>query len=106
MRLVSPDVLFSNTSLSLSLIYTHRNESWTVSLGIHIFSFFLAGKIGRESMEEDLLPRSTINAEDIPPSVAGSSATPVLVLSTIVALCGSMSTGCAVSTHYIFKKHH
>ncbi|XP_075656746.1 sugar transporter ERD6-like 5 isoform X2 [Castanea sativa] len=47
-------------------------------------------------MEEDLLPRSTINAEDIPPSIAGSSATPVLVLSTIVALCGSMSTGCAL----------
>ncbi|KAK7823919.1 sugar transporter erd6-like 5 [Quercus suber] len=46
-------------------------------------------------MEEALLPRSTINAEDKPPSVAGSSATPVLVLSTIVALCGSMSTGCA-----------
>ncbi|KAM3705004.1 hypothetical protein ACB098_03G047200 [Castanea mollissima] len=46
-------------------------------------------------MEEDLLPRSTVNAEDIPPSIAGSSATPVLVLSTVVALCGSMSTGCA-----------
>ena len=51
-----------------------------------------------ESMEEELLPRSTIDVEDIPPSGASSSATSVLVLSTMVALCGSMCTGCAVST--------
>ncbi len=51
-----------------------------------------------ESMEEELLPRSTIDVEDIPPSSASSSATSVLVLSTMVALCGSMCTGCAVST--------
>uniref|UniRef100_A0A2N9HXH7 Major facilitator superfamily (MFS) profile domain-containing protein n=1 Tax=Fagus sylvatica TaxID=28930 RepID=A0A2N9HXH7_FAGSY len=46
-------------------------------------------------MEEELLPRSTINVEDIPPSGASGSATFVLVLSTMVALCGSMCTGCA-----------
>ncbi|GMY21373.1 sugar transporter ERD6-like 5 isoform X1 [Fagus crenata] len=46
-------------------------------------------------MEEELLPRSTIDVEDIPPSGASSSATSVLVLSTMVALCGSMCTGCA-----------
>jgi hypothetical protein len=57
-------------------------------------------------MEEELLPRSTINVEDIPPSGASGSATFVLVLSTMVALCGSMCTGCAVSFHYIIIKWH
>ena len=54
-------------------------------------------------MEEGLLQRSTIvearpngNVEDMPPS--GASATTFLLLSTGVALCGSLSTGCAVST--------
>ncbi|KAG2695457.1 hypothetical protein I3760_07G013000 [Carya illinoinensis] len=56
--------------------------------------------IGEKVMEEGLLlPRSTIlepklniNAES---SSKGASATPVVVLSTMVALCGSFCTGCA-----------
>ena len=49
-------------------------------------------------MEEELLPRSTVTVEDIPPSGASGSATSVLLLSTMVALYGSMCTGYAVST--------
>ncbi|XP_041019882.1 sugar transporter ESL1-like [Juglans microcarpa x Juglans regia] len=48
-------------------------------------------------MEEGLLRRSN-NAEvgdELPPSSSkGASATPVVVLSTMVALCGSLCTGC------------
>lgn len=54
-------------------------------------------------MEEVLLPRSTIveaspngNVGEMPPS--GALATPLLVLSTGVALCGSLCIGCTVST--------
>lgn len=39
--------------------------------------------------EEGLLPRSTVVLEDV------GSATPVVVLSTIVALCGALCVGCA-----------
>uniref|UniRef100_A0A2N9IR97 Major facilitator superfamily (MFS) profile domain-containing protein n=1 Tax=Fagus sylvatica TaxID=28930 RepID=A0A2N9IR97_FAGSY len=46
-------------------------------------------------MEEELLPRSTVTVEDMPPSGASGSATFVLLLSTMVALCGSMCIGCA-----------
>ncbi|KAK4596065.1 hypothetical protein RGQ29_014230 [Quercus rubra] len=53
----------------------------------------------RENMEEVLLPRSTIveaspngNVGEMPPS--GALATPLLVLSTGVALCGSLCIGC------------
>ena len=54
-------------------------------------------------MEEVLLPRSTIveaspngTVGEMPPS--GALATPLLVLSTGVALCGSLCIGCTVST--------
>ncbi|KAG6646529.1 hypothetical protein I3843_Q031600 [Carya illinoinensis] len=48
-------------------------------------------------MEEGLLPKSTIVIVEVPPraSTGASSATPVVVLSTMVALCGSLSGGCA-----------
>lgn len=78
--------------------YTNRDSDYiymTSSL-VFIFDLILAWKLGRESMEEELLPRSTNNVEDTPPS--GASTTPVLVLSTMVALCGSLTTGCSVST--------
>ncbi|XP_062144028.1 sugar transporter ERD6-like 5 [Alnus glutinosa] len=50
-----------------------------------------------ESMEEELLPRSTIVLEANPLRYVGDtgSATSVLVLSTMVALCGSLCSGCA-----------
>jgi hypothetical protein len=48
---------------------------------------------------EGLLPSSTIVLEAKPVRYVGDmgSATPVVVLSTMVALCGSLCTGCAVS---------
>lgn len=63
----------------------------------------------RKSMEEGLLARTTINeskqkGEESPQENDSSSATLSVVLSTMVALCGSLCTGCAVSsfTFYIF----
>jgi hypothetical protein len=49
--------------------------------------------------EEELLPRSTIVEEGRAVRYAGDrgAATPVVVLSTMVALCGSLCLGCAVS---------
>lgn len=60
-----------------------------------------------ETMEEGLLAlsgsKSNINgasgsgSDVITPSGSSSSVTPVVVLSTLVALCGSFGYGCAVS---------
>ena len=59
----------------------------------------------RDGMEEGLLQSSTnfealpnTDGGDITPTGASATATPVVVLSTLVALCGSFCTGCAVST--------
>lgn len=61
-------------------------------------------------MEEGLLARSTIveanpngNVGDMPQSGASCLATPFLVLSIGVAVCGSLCTGCAVSSINILK---
>ncbi|KAL0005801.1 hypothetical protein SO802_013362 [Lithocarpus litseifolius] len=57
----------------------------------------------RDGIEEGLLQSSTnfeaqpnIDGGDIPPTGASATATPVVVLSTLVALCGSFCTGCAI----------
>ncbi|XP_050274543.1 sugar transporter ESL1-like isoform X3 [Quercus robur] len=57
----------------------------------------------RDGMEEGLLQSSTnfearpnTDGGDIPPTGASATATPVVVLSTLVALCGSFCTGCAI----------
>ncbi|KAK4596069.1 hypothetical protein RGQ29_014232 [Quercus rubra] len=57
----------------------------------------------RDGMEEGLLQSSTnfealpnTDGGDITPTGASATATPVVVLSTLVALCGSFCTGCAI----------
>ena len=65
-------------------------------------------------MEEGLLQSSTnfeaqpnTDGGDITPTGASATATPVVVLSTLVALCGSFCTGCAVSTIALnYSIHH
>ena len=50
-------------------------------------------------MEEGLLGSTNLEAKpnrDVP---SGDSVTPVVIVSTMVAVCGSLCTGCAVSKH-------
>ncbi|XP_010043132.2 sugar transporter ERD6-like 5 isoform X2 [Eucalyptus grandis] len=59
--------------------------------------------MGRESPEEDGLPTASLLLEDVsgdgnrgnPTSSSDPSVTPLVVLSTLVALCGSFVSGCA-----------
>ncbi|XP_050254620.1 sugar transporter ESL1-like isoform X4 [Quercus robur] len=56
----------------------------------------------RDGMEGLLQSSTNFEAQpntdggDIPPTGASATATPVVVLSTLVALCGSFCTGCAI----------
>ena len=50
-----------------------------------------------ESLEEGLITtKSSVNCRD--ESASDSKATPIFVLSSMVALCGSLTIGCSVST--------
>ena len=50
-----------------------------------------------ESLEDGLLAaKSSVKLRDVTPS--DSKATPTVVLSSMVALCGSLTIGCSVST--------
>ena len=50
-----------------------------------------------ESLEDGLLAaKSSVELKDVTPS--DSKATPTVVLSSMVALCGSLTIGCSVST--------
>lgn len=63
-----------------------------------------------ESLEDGLLAaKSSVKLRDVTPS--DSKATPTVVLSSMVALCGSLTIGCSVSTTNfhgltIKKKNH
>ena len=58
----------------------------------------------RNGTEEGLLEGSTnFEAQPNRETPSGNSATPLVVVSTMVALCGSLCTGCAVSYYHIIN---
>jgi len=92
----SPQRYFSVVCL---LLYLCQYKFLMTSLVLFFMLSNFPWKMVSESMEEELLPRSTIVLEANPLRYVGDtgSATSVLVLSTMVALCGSLCSGCAVS---------
>lgn len=57
--------------------------------------------MGGESLEVGLLPRSSVpetNSTTNSTVDGDSSATPIVILSTLVSICGSFAFGCTVST--------